>query len=51
VAGPGDAIILPIGRTVDVRNDATQPASAIVISAVGFKATAGGQSFHPRWSL
>ena len=51
VAGPGDALILPVNTPLEMRNDGAQPAAAIVISTIGFKATAGGQTFAPPWSL
>jgi len=50
-AGPGDALILPAATLLELSNAGSLPASAIVISPVGFKASAGGHSFTPPWSL
>ena len=50
-AGPGDALILPTDTVLELRNDSDRPADAIVISPVGFLASAGGHTFAPPWSL
>lgn len=51
VAGPGDALVLPVDTTVEMRNDSPHATSATVLATVGFKATAGGRTFAPPWSL
>ncbi|UFS60595.1 cupin domain-containing protein [Subtercola endophyticus] len=51
VAAAGDAIILTPGVLIELGNDSDAPAQAIVISPVGFTATAGGHTFSPPWSL
>lgn len=47
----GDALILSVDTVVELRNETDDPASAVVISPVGFAATAAGRTFAPPWSL
>ena len=51
VATAGDTLVLPAHTAVEMRNDGTEPAVALVVSAAGFKASVGSQSFQPPWSL
>jgi len=50
-AHAGDVLILPPDTEVELRNETSSPASATVVSPVGFLATAGGHTFAPPWSL
>ena len=50
-AGPGDALILPVNTILELLNETAHPPDAIVISPVGFTASAGGHTVAPPWSL
>lgn len=50
-AGPGDAIIVPAGAVLQIRNaDTGAPASLTAVTSAGMRATVGDATFTPPWS-
>lgn len=50
-AGPGDAIIVPAGALLQLRNaDPAAPASLTVVTSAGMRATVGNATFAPPWA-
>ena len=51
-AAPGDAIIVPAGSHLQLRNDSQdQPATMTAVTSVGMRATIGDETFAPPWTL
>ncbi len=50
-AGDGDAIIVPAGSALRIRNACPEnPAELTAVTSVGMKATVGGATFPPPWA-
>jgi len=50
-AAAGDAIIVPPGSLLQLRNETAEPAGLTCVTSVGLKATANGETFAPPWTL
>lgn len=50
-AGPGDAVIVPPQTSLVLRNATAEPVRATAITTAGFRATLGGKTIIPPWSL
>lgn len=51
VLAPGDALIVPPGTPLALRNDAAGTARLTVCTSAGMQAQIGGDSFAPPWTL
>src|ERR1051325_3793789 len=50
-AAAGDAIIVPPGSHLQLRNETTEPAKMTCVTRVGMKATVDGETFARPWRL
>ncbi|MGY4644288.1 cupin domain-containing protein [Cellulomonas sp. URHB0016] len=48
--GPGDALTVPAGATLVLRNTTDAPAEALACTSVGMEATVGGNVMAPPWA-
>lgn len=52
VIAPGDALVIPAGRSFSLSNAGTEPFTALCVLPVGGRATLpGGAPFSPPWTL
>lgn len=50
VLAAGDALIVPVGAELRLRNDGERAAHLTACTSAGMKGTVGGQTFSPPWA-